>query len=577
MAFVLLAGLAAHLAFSWMGFAAMDDGYVLAASRRVLAGQVPYRDFIWIHGPASLWLFAPVAQWGGEWTFWISRGVSWFQFAAIGWSWMALAERVAGRSWSSGHRWLVAAAATAHAAHTFPAMAWCSVDAVWSASAGFALAARGTRMARLLGFALVGLSPLFRQNFAPLIPAALLVLGGWRSPACWTAALAPGALTALALAGAGALTPAFAQMGASPDFVKLAVHPYVYLQPWFPPAVLAGFVSAWGAVRALRTAGRAAGRAALVALVLLACGWLVRRDGVAPSAFFLWWAAAGALAALRPEAGDRPLRAGGWLLGACLVLFALPPFHAWELAGYAVAAGWSYRVFVCGRRGPAAAGWPDRIGALALLTGWCVSISMGYNHPALGSAGPVAFLLAIASRPGRTGGSRASAAWPLAVAAAATLAAFGFARTRYIYFQPPARFLRAPLGEVLAGGRGIRTDAATYDFLADLRRAVARADGSCCIVLPDLAAHWVRSPSLNPLPADWAAGVEMRDPALLAPLLRALESRRGGCLVIYQKFTAAYISGTLQTMDANGYRVLADRVRKRFRRVGETDWFVLYR
>jgi len=43
----------AHFAFSSLGFPATDEGFVLAYSRRILAGQVPHRDFIFIRPAGS--------------------------------------------------------------------------------------------------------------------------------------------------------------------------------------------------------------------------------------------------------------------------------------------------------------------------------------------------------------------------------------------------------------------------------------------------------------------------------------------------------------------------------------------
>src|SRR5258708_31765250 len=40
----IVVAVAAHLEFSWMGYTPTDDGWVLAGSRRILAGQIPHRD-----------------------------------------------------------------------------------------------------------------------------------------------------------------------------------------------------------------------------------------------------------------------------------------------------------------------------------------------------------------------------------------------------------------------------------------------------------------------------------------------------------------------------------------------------
>src|SRR5437870_11810474 len=75
--------LAAHLAFSWIGFNPTDDGWVLAMSRRILDGEVPHRDFLLDRPALSPLLHAPVVLLGGESTFWLSRGVVCFEWALL--------------------------------------------------------------------------------------------------------------------------------------------------------------------------------------------------------------------------------------------------------------------------------------------------------------------------------------------------------------------------------------------------------------------------------------------------------------------------------------------------------------
>src|ERR1017187_3112500 len=89
-AFFMLVPTTAHWQFSWMGFTPTDEGYVLMYSRRLLAGQVPHRDFISEKPVLSPILHVPEVALGGDYTFLSSRFVVWFEFAVMGWAWAEL-------------------------------------------------------------------------------------------------------------------------------------------------------------------------------------------------------------------------------------------------------------------------------------------------------------------------------------------------------------------------------------------------------------------------------------------------------------------------------------------------------
>ena len=103
--------------FSWMGFTPTDEGYVLMSSRRLLAGEVPHRDFISEKPVLSPLLHVPEVAWGGDYTFWISRYVVWVQFAVIGWAWAEMLTSLLLPDWACGtsprsHCWDSYSAAT---------------------------------------------------------------------------------------------------------------------------------------------------------------------------------------------------------------------------------------------------------------------------------------------------------------------------------------------------------------------------------------------------------------------------------------------------------------------------------
>lgn len=88
--FVIVLAVAAHLVFSWRGFNPTDEGIVLAGARRILAGQIPHRDFIFIRPALSMVLHLPEVALGGQYVIWLSRLSFWLQEAAMAWFWTAV-------------------------------------------------------------------------------------------------------------------------------------------------------------------------------------------------------------------------------------------------------------------------------------------------------------------------------------------------------------------------------------------------------------------------------------------------------------------------------------------------------
>src|SRR5262245_39244973 len=148
-----------HLLLSRYGFSPTDDGFVLAAARRVVDGQLPHRDFISVRPALSAWLHAPeILLGGGAYTYWLSREFVCLQLGAIAWAWVRTAEQLHERFLPLPERLGLAVLALILSLHTFPLMAWPSIDAMFLASLGIcAVASRRPRL-MCVGYAALGAS-----------------------------------------------------------------------------------------------------------------------------------------------------------------------------------------------------------------------------------------------------------------------------------------------------------------------------------------------------------------------------------------------------------------------------------
>ncbi|MGB2962025.1 MAG: hypothetical protein WBC52_06380, partial [Candidatus Omnitrophota bacterium] len=188
--FLVLVTAIAHFLFSWRGFNPTDDGFILASSRRILEGQVPHLDFISIRPVGSALLHMPFVFLDGDYTFWISRFFVWFQFACIAWVWTIIISKVLKISFNAVEKVIFALIAFAFSSHTFPIMAWYTIDGLFLLSIGLGLCLRRSQDSKLTGYTLIGMAYLCKQSFLPMI-FVIVILGDWRRIRFWLAMAMP--------------------------------------------------------------------------------------------------------------------------------------------------------------------------------------------------------------------------------------------------------------------------------------------------------------------------------------------------------------------------------------------------
>jgi len=530
--FLALAPLVAHAVFSWIGFNPTDDGFVLAYGRRILDGQVPHRDFIAIRPVGAALLHLPELLLGGERVLAASRLAWWCELALVAWIWVGLVGRALAVECGIVERSALRVLALLLAAHVAPPRAWHTVDGLAVASAGIALAWDAGARRKIAGYVLIGAAALCKQNYLALAPLALVVLGDWRRPACWVAAVAPIALYAGGVGALGGGPDLTAQLGAQHGLVAAGVAPYLSARVaiGLGLGVLAGWLpreASGGTSRALRFARRLA-----PPLVVLApIGLLI----AAVTASYAHYARVPAF-----------------------VLFGLVLGRTTALLG-------------ARDRGAA------RVALLALACAWTSAVSVGYPSPAYAS-GILAVLLLCLDHPSEAPALRWFRAWLVALAVLACVGSVA-ARTRVVYRDRPAAELGQSLGAVLRGGAGIRTNDRTADFLADLHRAVmlAEARGRPYAILPDVPVHWATARQPNPLPIDWPQSIELATPALAARVDAAIDRFRGTGVFLVQKVRADTLATAAVPLANDDPRYpIVGRVRTMLTKTGETAYFDVY-
>jgi hypothetical protein len=505
-----------------------------AVARRMLEGEFPHRDFIFVRPALSALLQVPLVWLGGDHTIWLSRLWGWLTIGGVAWWWSGWAQPGV-TPWSV--RYPLYAAAFFLTAHVFPVMAWHSLDGLLLCTAAVWFAGRGTVGGLRAAFVCAGLAALCRQNFAVFGPLLLLAIADprkWR--AMFWVALPPLAYVAATLV-AGCL-PDFLQQVSSPGgaFRSVAWQRYIDT-PGFLWAIPAGTLAG---VLIHRAAGwhRAAGTTLALLVPALAAVFAARQLWQGPGTFH---EAAYGLFGL----------AGGLVLAAAQ----------------------------CGR-GLTAAGRLPLVAGLGLA--WVTAISIGWNSPALATGvlliviWRAAHQLQAESEPSTGPGAALTALAVLLVVGVS----FRHARYHFPYRDAPPAELSYEAGPVFPGAAGLRTNIRTFVVLRDLRQLLDRleADGTRYALLTDGAAVWIRSPQRNPLPCEWPQETELGyDPKLIARMTDTISRLPPDSRIIVQRVLISELSYVVAPLGTgSSYYGVQNWVRAHGRLVGQTQFFELY-
>ncbi|MCX7019297.1 MAG: hypothetical protein WCK47_01585 [bacterium] len=204
-------------AYGRYGLAQRDDGFVLALAWRVINGEWPHRDFIYVrpaipcyvHALPLLLLPESLQMISDRFLFYVMAAASNYWFASAIDRWLPL-RRI------GLEKFLLASVSFIFSVHNFPPMAWTTTDGIFFICLGFYLLTRGPHPGWIAGgMAGVILGLLCKQSFFAMPVIAIAVAGalyGWRAAVTAVASSAVlGALVAGAAVMMGVYGPFMAQ------------------------------------------------------------------------------------------------------------------------------------------------------------------------------------------------------------------------------------------------------------------------------------------------------------------------------------------------------------------------------
>jgi hypothetical protein len=493
------------------GFNPTDQGFMLSLSWRVLNGAIPHVDLISPRPLGSAYLHtldfllpAPL--------FIASGFVATVEVIVATVACAALLTQTSPLRWGPMRTLLVATAAVINM-HTFPMMAWHTIDGIFLTAVGWwrldAGLRSGSAWSRRIGLVLLGFAVMTKQSFMFAVPVAVLLLlfhpSVRRDGRRW-------GRTIVDLLFLGSIPIVYAA------FVTVAGG----LQPMIDQ--LTGGVGAWGqnlydfwytgdAVTGIRRNILLVAAGVAVAVVL----WLARR-----------------------KLGG----SAGWLRVAPLAGMAAFTIYALAEIGlsYPVTAGVELLWFFLGvvvLDAVAHKHLPWRPLLVALLA-YMSSLSWGYNVPGL-LAGTLALgildLLVRAAPEIELKGR----AWlvPQALLGVVALVAASVAlvntHDRGLAIDRPQDELTVDLGTVTPSMSGIRTTPVTAAYVRQIRDCLQRYPAAKVAVLPDSPFVYPAFKLQNPFPLDWPLPLELvaDAPQRMMDTVRQL-NREGDYLVLFQ-------------------------------------------
>lgn len=495
---------------------------MLSYGYRILHGQIPHLDFISPRPVGSSVLHLVDFLIPGPLLL-TSRLVALSEMTAIALLFGALVFRSAPARWNIWQISLVVIALIVDL-HTFPLMAWYTIDGVLLSLTGFVLlrTADAGRDRRCAGLLLCGLALTTKQSFF-LAPIAATLLASWPCLRTGTAAFLrrfvssalisaiPITLMVVVLVGLGAGPAVRTQLfnAGSVDFLAVFGPSGLWALPLgalVVGAVVVGRTSLWSE-GTQSTLVRHWSSAALVVVTLV----ILISEGLS----------------LDGEWGNE--------------LFTV-------LLAYVVV-----RLTLTRRL--------DVDAALVLALGWMASLSWGYAVADLCAGGIV---LTIAWRAWMLARDRVSLSAQMRVisgVAAAVVALIAVtwgvaARQSSIYRDRPAAQLTAQLSSVAAPLTGLVSTAMTMQYLDDLKTCVREHPAAWVAVLPDNPSLYMIMGWRNPFPIDWMLPSDyVGSGARLIESARTINAR-GNYLVIFQTFPA----DTLATTTPSAYSAEAAAV-----------------
>ncbi len=513
------------LLFAPLGFNPTDDGVVLAQTARFWSGQIPFIDFVSIRPFGSVLLHWP-ALFFGDFRLLASRYLCVFEIGFYSYALLSFTVKKMRIELSDLVFWSLAGISFALNVHSFPLMAWTSIDAVFLVSAGLYLRSKldSGSWWNIAAYALLSLAALCRQTFLPVGILSIWFFQDLRNWKAYLGIVIPYVLFLSYLWWNNSIAVGLQQMTISGTAIvpvlKVLFH---YKGAYLGLLVGASFVIAWQWQKHRQNE------------------WMSR--GVSVLCFGL---AIGTMLLLLRSNSYRYLPTALWI--------ALIPMIGSEMRFHRASRHYA-------------------IGVLVLFITGMTAVSIGYPSPALIMAWPWLVVLLWALKRFTPLISLNAMSW---ISLVIILVLAGFVRLNHIYREPHSEQLQYKTKH--PGLQGIWMDKHTAEELNELYLWKTHLKGQH-LVLFDFAACRIYEKETLPTEGDWLTKEEFPSKRLQDSLCKHLLTGNNRYWIV-QKYCSAEISDTLmpiQTRKDSMQQSILHLLTKQSIIYNEGKYFIIYR
>lgn len=522
-----------HLLFSKYGLNPTDDGFILAYSRRLIEGQIPHLDFISIRPVLSPIVHIPFVLFGGEYTFLLDRFFVWFQLGLIAYLLVEILYIYSYNLIDKKLKFLLFLVAFMINAHTFPIMAWHTIDGMFFSTIGFYIIAKFRKNnIKYIGYLIAGLSVLCKQNFVFLLPLLCLIFREDNLFKQITLLLIPSIIYLIYLIIFGALDSAIMQFNSQTNFL-IQLYNLLYNAGTLV-GICIGFFSIYlFEKKKFKVFEKHIIINILILSILLITPYLYIKYYILNS--FKWTYSYIIL---------------GITLGQLFYIYC--EYNT----GF-------FKVML------------NRIVIFILFLSAIISISFGYPHPSLLIGSLIICQFFIFSRV--LNSSLKTKYILIAPLFLITFICFLFIRYNFIYVEQPAKFLNYSIDNVIKGTKGIYTNYNMYEYANELKEIISEVEqrGKKFSIVPYFTAYWVKSDEKNLLPIDLIQAVELGNNYLKGIIFQRIRTNVD-VIYICSKYDTFLISkGYYEYNEYTGSWILSF-VEENFPVIKETKYFKVY-
>lgn len=537
--FITFTATSAHLLLSCYGFSATDEGWELAIAKRIILGQVPHRDFIFIRPVGAQLLLVPLVLFGGNYVLWLSKLLHWMELSCLSWCWVIIIVKLSNAKFNTFEKICLGLIMFMYTS-SFWYIHFYTLTGFLLISLGLVFSLSGSK--KTLGYILVGASSICKQNYFLMIPASIICLGNHKRLTCWFASLLAGLIYLVVMGYLGALNDMFVQLAARgwSDLITWGITSYfknyrslLSMLAGFFYSILVTFVmNRKSVLKIYKIQFDSALVVNLLTYVMLVC---------LSTPFFF----------------ERYLYYGSYILfgfstGLLFCMLLVKKFQYVPVL------------------------------TLALFITWVLSISTGWTRPSLGGGILIVLILSIVTHFKLfIERKRKFFLIFLIFFFFLTAISFSFVKCKYICRDKSIENLKWHLTGVFNGAYLLKTSKNNFEFLSDLNIAISKTNNRDFAILPELAAYWVLAKRPNPVVSDWPLTLELPTERLYIRLQENIMDLKGKIVFIIQKVTTLDIAYEFKPFSdsedrAKNFYSIVPFVKRNFTKFDETKFFELY-